>query len=60
MKIIDVKNVQTADTPHKVDVRKLFNFEHAWHMPKLKKITFKEAKEKSSTKFNLDQITRSF
>ena len=29
MKIIDVKNVQISDTPHMVDVRKLFNFEHA-------------------------------
>ena len=29
MKIVDVKEVQIADTPHKVDVRKLLNFEHA-------------------------------
>ena len=29
MKIIDVKGVQIADTPHKVAVKKLFNFEHA-------------------------------
>lgn len=29
MKIIDTKDVQIADTPHKVDVRKLMNFEHA-------------------------------
>lgn len=29
MKIVDVKKVQIADTPHKVDVRKLLNFEHA-------------------------------
>ena len=28
-KIIDIKDVQIADTPHKVDVRKLMNFEHA-------------------------------
>ena len=29
MKIIDVMKTEIADTPHKVDVRKLFNFEHA-------------------------------
>jgi quercetin dioxygenase-like cupin family protein len=29
MNIIDVKDVQIADTPHKVAVKKLFNFEHA-------------------------------
>ena len=29
MKIIDIKNVQIADTPHKVAVKRLFNFEHA-------------------------------
>ena len=29
MKIVDVKKVQIADTPHKVDVRKLLNFKHA-------------------------------
>ena len=29
MKIVDIKDVQIADTPHKVDVKKLFNFEHA-------------------------------
>lgn len=29
MKIIDIKDVQIADTPHKVAVKKLFNFEHA-------------------------------
>jgi quercetin dioxygenase-like cupin family protein len=29
MKIVDVKDVQIADTPHKVAVKKLFNFEHA-------------------------------
>ena len=29
MKIIDIKNIQIADTPHKVAVKKLFNFEHA-------------------------------
>jgi mannose-6-phosphate isomerase-like protein (cupin superfamily) len=29
MRIIDVKDTKIADTPHKVDVRKLFNFEHA-------------------------------
>ena len=29
LKIIDVKNVEIANTPHKVDVRKLFSFEHA-------------------------------
>ena len=28
MKVIDIKDVQIADTPHKVDVKKLFNFEH--------------------------------
>ena len=29
MKIIDIKDVQISDTPHKVDVKKLMNFEHA-------------------------------
>ncbi len=29
MKIVDIKNIQIADTPHKVAVKKLFNFEHA-------------------------------
>jgi len=29
MKIIDVLKTEIADTPHKVEVRKLFNFEHA-------------------------------
>jgi len=29
MKIVDIKDVQIADTPHKVAVKKLFNFEHA-------------------------------
>ena len=29
MRIIDVKNIEIADTPHKVDVRKLFNFKYA-------------------------------
>ena len=29
MKIIDIKDIQIADTPHKVAVKKLFNFEHA-------------------------------
>ena len=29
MKIVDLKDVQIADTPHKVDIKKLFNFEHA-------------------------------
>ena len=29
MKIIDIKDVEIADTPHKVAVKKLFNFEHA-------------------------------
>ena len=29
MKIVDVKDIQIADTPHKVAVKKLFNFEHA-------------------------------
>ncbi len=29
MKIIDVNKVEIADTPHKVAVKKLFNFEHA-------------------------------
>ena len=29
MKIIDLKEVQIADTPHKVAVKKLINFEHA-------------------------------
>ncbi|MGQ4875772.1 MAG: cupin domain-containing protein [Promethearchaeia archaeon] len=29
MKIINVKDVPIADTPHGVDVRKLINFEHA-------------------------------
>lgn len=29
MKIIDVKNVPLAETPHKVDVRKLYDTEHA-------------------------------
>jgi len=28
MKIIDIKDVQIADTPHKVAVKKLFNIEH--------------------------------
>lgn len=29
MKIIDVEEKEIAKTPHKVDVRKLFSFEHA-------------------------------
>jgi len=29
MKITDVSKVEIADTPHKVAVKKLFNFEHA-------------------------------
>ena len=29
MKIIDIKDVQISDTPHKVDVKKLMKFEHA-------------------------------
>ena len=29
MKIIDIKEVKISDTPHKVAVKKLFNFEHA-------------------------------
>ena len=29
MKIIDVKDVEIAKTPHNVDVRKIFSFEHA-------------------------------
>ena len=29
MKIVDIKDVQIADTPHKVAIKKLFNFEHA-------------------------------
>ncbi|MHA1294177.1 MAG: cupin domain-containing protein [Promethearchaeota archaeon] len=29
MKIIDVKDVPIAETPHKVDVKKLLNFKHA-------------------------------
>jgi mannose-6-phosphate isomerase-like protein (cupin superfamily) len=29
LKIIDVKNVEIAKTPHNVDVRKIFSFEHA-------------------------------
>ena len=29
MKIVDVKEVKISDTPHKVAVKKLFNFEHA-------------------------------
>ncbi len=29
MKIVDVKDVQIADKPHKVAVKKLYNFEHA-------------------------------
>jgi quercetin dioxygenase-like cupin family protein len=29
MKIVKVEDVQIADTPHKVAVKKLFNFEHA-------------------------------
>ncbi|MBD3255357.1 MAG: cupin domain-containing protein [Candidatus Lokiarchaeota archaeon] len=29
MKIIDKSEVEVAKTPHKVDVRKLFSFEHA-------------------------------
>jgi len=29
MKIIDLKDVQIANTPHKVAVKKLINFEHA-------------------------------
>lgn len=29
MKIIDISDVQIADTPHKVAVKKLLNFEHA-------------------------------
>lgn len=29
MKIVNVENVETAKTPHGVDVRKLFSFEHA-------------------------------
>ena len=29
MKIINVKNIEIAKTPHNVDVRKLFSFEHA-------------------------------
>jgi len=29
MKIIDIKNIQISDTPHKVAVKKLMNFEHA-------------------------------
>ncbi len=29
MKIVDIKDVQIVDTPHKVAVKKLFNFEHA-------------------------------
>jgi len=29
MKIIDINNVDTSDTPHKVAVKKLLNFEHA-------------------------------
>ena len=29
LKIIDVKNIPIANTPHNVDVRKLFSYEHA-------------------------------
>lgn len=29
MKIVDIDNIEIADTPHKVAVKKLFNFEHA-------------------------------
>ena len=29
MKIVDIKDVQIADTPHKVVVKKLMKFEHA-------------------------------
>ena len=29
MKIIDINKVEIADTPHKVAIKKLFNFEHA-------------------------------
>ena len=29
MRIIDIKDVQIVETPHKVAVKKLYNFEHA-------------------------------
>jgi len=29
MKIVDIKDIPIADTPHKVAVKKLLNFEHA-------------------------------
>lgn len=29
MKVIDLQEVQISDTPHKVAVKKLYNFEHA-------------------------------
>ena len=28
MKIINIKDIQIADTPHKVAIKKLYNFEH--------------------------------
>jgi mannose-6-phosphate isomerase-like protein (cupin superfamily) len=53
MQIIDVKDVKISDTPHKVAVKKLFDFEHAT-------IVHIELKPKEALKKHLTSVDVNF